>query len=395
MKGKPSSLIIKLILLFLALLIAASTLFYTKHLVKKLQDRERQLVELYAKNYEYMLNPNNENVDLTFSLEIIQQIDFPLIMTDSLDNPTGSRNIELDTNMTEEQINNVLREKINSFGKIHNPITAFQPDSSIIQKLYYGDSAMIEELKYYPYFQILFAILFILVAYISFSYIKRSEQSSIWVGMARETAHQLGTPISSLMGWSEILKMNYKEPEKVTDAAEEIDNDLQRLRKIADRFSKIGSRPELKSEKVIDSINKVMNYFQRRLPHFGKNVDLKISGELKASALLNCELFEWVIENLVKNSLDAIEGKKGVIEIAIAETKKKVEIEVIDNGKGIDFKRRKDIFRPGYSTKRRGWGLGLSLTKRIIEGYHGGKIFLKSSTLNVGSTMKIELRKSH
>ncbi|MBN1637986.1 MAG: HAMP domain-containing histidine kinase [Ignavibacteriales bacterium] len=392
MKSKPSSLIIKLLLFLLALIIAASTLLYTNHLVKKLQQREKELVELYASHIEYLVN-SEEIPDYSFQLQIVQQIDFPLILTDAENNPTiGYRNLNIDSNWSETQINDFLINKINEYKNIHKPIPVYS-DSILLQTLYYGDSEMVEELKYYPYFQILFAILFILVAYISFSYIKRSEQSSIWVGMARETAHQLGTPISSLMGWSEILRMNYKEPEKVLDATAEIDNDLTRLCKIADRFSKIGSKPELKPEKVVDCINKVMNYFQRRLPNFGKNVELKVTGDSNIKALLNNELFEWVIENLVKNSLDAIEGKKGLIEIEIAETKKKVEIEVTDNGKGIDFKRRKDIFRPGYSTKRRGWGLGLSLTKRIIEGYHSGKIFLKSSVISVGTTMKIILKK--
>lgn len=392
MKRKPSSLIIKLLLFFLALLIAASTLIYTNHLVNKLQEREKKLVELYASHIEYLVN-SEEIPDYSFQLEIVQQIDFPLILTDAEGNPSsGYRNIDIDSNWTDEQINNFLLDKIDEYKIVHKPIPVYS-DSILLQTLYYGDSKMVEELKYYPYFQIMFAILFILISYISFSYIKKSEQSSIWVGMARETAHQLGTPISSLMGWSEILKMNYKDPEKVIDSAKEIDNDLIRLRKIADRFSKIGSKPELKLERVVDCIIKVVNYFKRRLPNFGKNVEIKVTGDSNIKALLNNELFEWVIENLVKNSLDAIESKMGLIEISIAENKNKVEIEVTDNGKGIDFKRRKDIFRPGYSTKRRGWGLGLSLTKRIIEGYHSGKIFVKSSTINVGTTMKIVLKK--
>jgi signal transduction histidine kinase len=210
--------------------------------------------------------------------------------------------------------------------------------------------------------------------------------------MAKETAHQFGTPISSLMGWLEMLKMNYKEPDKVLDVTEEISNDVEKLNKITYRFSKIGAKPELAKKNVIEEMKQVVAYFERRLPQTGKSVELKISGDENACAEINSELFEWVIENLIKNALDAIEGTSGKIEISVKEFKKRVEVEVIDSGKGIEMKRRKDVFRPGYSTKKRGWGLGLSLSKRIIEGYHGGKIFVKSSMPGEGTTFKIILK---
>jgi signal transduction histidine kinase len=212
--------------------------------------------------------------------------------------------------------------------------------------------------------------------------------------MAKETAHQFGTPISSLMGWIEMLKLSYRDPDKVMDVANEITDDVEKLNKITYRFSKIGSKPELKEYIVFDEVKKVTAYFERRLPQTGKTVELSIKGDEKAAAQLNSELFEWVIENLIKNSLDAIEGKPGRIRVTVNDGKKNVEIEVTDSGKGIDLKRRKDVFRPGYSTKKRGWGLGLSLSKRIIEGYHNGKIFVKSSALGEGTTFKIILRKS-
>jgi len=234
--------------------------------------------------------------------------------------------------------------------------------------------------------------MFIVLGYVGFSSIKRSEQSNIWVGMAKETAHQFGTPISSLMGWLEMLKMNYEQPDKVLDITNEISDDVEKLNKITYRFSKIGSKPELTKTNVMDDIKQVTTYFERRLPQTGKSVELKISGDEQAYAEINSELFGWVVENLIKNALDAIEGTTGKIEISVKDFRHRVEVEVTDNGKGIEMKRRKDVFRPGYSTKKRGWGLGLSLSKRIIEGYHGGKIFVKSSKPGEETTFKIILK---
>ena len=400
MSGGPASVNFKIILLLIAVLIAVGTLYYTQTLVEKLQEKERQIVELYAKGIEYVANTNTSDVDITFLFDnIIKPINFPLILTDSednvnLQNRADIRNIDYDTTQTNEQLEEFFREKIEEMDEIHPPIFVTFEDSIILTKIHYGDSDLIEQLKYYPYLQIGVAALFIIIGYIGFSYIKKSEQSNIWVGMAKETAHQFGTPISSLMGWLEMLKIHYKNPDKVLDVTEEISNDVERLNKITYRFSKIGSKPEIKNLKVYDEINKVVQYFERRLPQTGKTVDLVVKGNKEVCTDLNAELFEWVIENLIKNALDAIEsGRKGFIHITIDETRKGIEIEVEDNGKGIDLKRRKDVFRPGYSTKRRGWGLGLSLSKRIIEGYHGGKIFVKSSIQGEGTVFKIILKK--
>jgi signal transduction histidine kinase len=398
MSGGPSSMNLKIILLVIAVLIAISTLYYTQTLVEKLQQKERQIVELYAKGIEYIANSNNPDTDLTFLFEnIIKPIDFPLILTDKEDkislNKTDIRNIDYDTTLAAEAVKKLLMEKINSMDKVHKPILVTYQDSIVLTKIHFGDSELIEQLKYYPYIQIFIATIFIIIGYISFSNIKKSEQSNIWVGMAKETAHQFGTPISSLMGWLEMLKINYKDPDKVLDISEEISNDVEKLNKITTRFSKIGSKPEIKDTPVYDEVNKVVEYFMRRLPQTGKSVDLKVNGDEHLKAKLNPELFEWVIENLIKNALDAIDHNDGLIEISISDSKSKVEIEVKDNGKGVDVRRRKDIFRPGYSTKRRGWGLGLSLSKRIIEGYHGGKLGLKSSA--PGQTIfKIVLKKA-
>ncbi len=400
MTGGPASLNIKITLLVLALGIALGTLYYTQTLVQKLQVRERQVVELYAKSLEYVANAETVNSDYTFIFEnIIQRIDFPLILTDENDNVIrqgvggGVRNLYVDSTLSDEQIEAFLKEEINELKKVHSPILIHYDNTFVGGKIYYGDSELVNKLRYYPFIQILFAFFFVLIAYFSFSYMKKTEQSNIWVGMAKETAHQLGTPISSILGWSEMLRLNFKNPNKVQEYTDEIISDLERLNKIVQRFSKIGSKPELKKQNVYDIIDRVIKYFQKRLPQTKQNVIISLVGDKKVTVELNAELFEWVIENLIKNALDAIGEKKGTIIFKVASSTKNIEIEVTDNGKGIDIKRRSDIFRPGYSTKRRGWGLGLTLSKRIIENYHRGKIFVKHSAPNEGTTIKISLAK--
>lgn len=400
MSGGPASFQIKLILLALALLIAVGTLIYTQTLVNQLQNREKQIVELYASSLEYVADPNSNSGDYTFALDIIRQIDFPLILTDSNDDPiftdsSGVRNIEIDSSFSTAERHEFIRQSVSQLSEVNKPIPVIYADSVVLTKIYYGESDLIKKLRYYPYLQILFAIVFIVVSYVSFSYLKKTEQSNIWVGMAKETAHQLGTPISSLMGWQEILKMNFSKPDKVTDVAEEMNDDLKRLNKIAQRFSKIGSKPELNNVKLYELISQVIEYFRRRLPQSSKSLQLKIEGDKNIEAKINSELFEWVIENLTKNAIDAIENNQnGEIKYSVTETNDSIIVEVTDNGKGIDLKHRKDIFRPGYSTKRRGWGLGLSLAKRIVEDYHKGKIFVKNSVINHGTVFQISLPKN-
>lgn len=402
MSGGPASVNIKLALLIIAFAIGGGTLLYTNSLVVKLQEKEKQVVQLFAKGLEYVANSPVENSDITFLFEnIIRPIDFPLILTNAenkinFSSLTDIRNIKYDSTLSKDELTKFFAQKINEMDLSNKPIlvTYVQGnDTTVLTKIHYGDSNLINQLKYYPYIQIIIAGIFILIGYIGFSQIKKSEQSNIWVGMAKETAHQFGTPLSSLLGWIEILKSNYNEPDKVQDTAEEIENDVEKLKKITFRFSKIGSKPELKEENVFETTLKVIEYFKRRLPQTKKKVDITIDGDKSATAKINNELYEWVLENLVKNALDAIDHENGKISFTVKNLKNKIDIEVFDNGKGIEMKRRKDIFRPGYSTKRRGWGLGLSLSKRIIEEYHKGKIFVKSSLLGEGTTFKIILNK--
>jgi len=400
MSGGPASVNIKIILLLIAIGIGGGTLFFTSDLVDKLQEKERQIVQLYAKGLEYVANTSDVNADITFLFEnIIRPIDFPLILTDennhiNLKSKSDIRNIRFDSTLSEAALTKFFRNKLREMDEVNKPINVTyvaEKDTIILTRIHYGNSGLINQLKYYPYLQILIVGLFIIIGYIGFSQIKKSEQSNIWVGMAKETAHQFGTPISSLMGWIEILKLHFSDPDKVLDTAEEIENDVEKLNKITNRFSKIGAKPELKTGNVTELLLNVVEYYKRRLPQTGKKVSLELLEQTKIEAKIHVELFEWVIENLIKNALDSITHDNGKITLSVKKVRHKVEIEITDNGKGIDANRRKDIFRPGYSTKRRGWGLGLSLSKRIVEEYHKGKIFVKSSTLNEGTVFKIIL----
>jgi signal transduction histidine kinase len=235
--------------------------------------------------------------------------------------------------------------------------------------------------------------LFLLISYLGFRSIKKSEQQFIWVGMAKETAHQLGTPLSSLMGWTELIKADLSK-DNLNKTIPEMENDIMRLYKVAARFSQIGSQAELKKQDIITILSEVVNYFRRRLPQMGKKIDIIESYSKVAKVYMNKDLFEWVIENLIKNSLDAIEKEKGVIEISVGmldDKSKKIFIDVRDNGKGINLQNRRRIFRPGYSTKKRGWGLGLNLSKRIIEEYHHGKLMIKDTKIGEGTCMRISI----
>jgi anti-sigma regulatory factor (Ser/Thr protein kinase) len=401
LSGGPGSIQIKIILLVLATIIAFATFVYTQTLISQLERREKQVAELYASSLQQIADIDaTTDKDFTFLLDVIKRIDFPLILTDSNNyvspmNFSGSvRNLKIDPNFTEEQKLQFIQEKIEEFGKNKQPILVLSQDSTVLNKIYFGDSDLITHLRYYPYLQIIFAMMFIIIAYFSFSYLKKNEQSNIWIGMAKETAHQLGTPISSLLGWTEILKLKKDKPDEVEDISSEMNNDLLRLKKIADRFSKIGSKPTLKPTNINKVLESVIDYFNRRLPITRKKTEIIFNANKNYTVPLNASLFEWVIENLIKNALDAIESKNGIIKFTITDDEHFIYIKISDNGKGIDLKKRQDVFRPGYSTKRRGWGLGLSLAKRIVEDYHKGKIYVKNSVPGGGTTFEIALRKT-
>ena len=383
----------------IAFIIIACTLWYTHDLVQALSQKEKEVADLYAKSFEYIANGKTGDSDYSFLFtEIINTVDFPVIMTDRNNEPERPyiayiKNISLDTLLSVNEQHEFLTNLMIEMDRSHPPIKVAYQDTIVLNYLHYGESTLIVQLRWLPYGELAIAALFILIGYISFSYIKRSEQSNIWVGMARETAHQLGTPISSMLGWVELLKGQSEGDKKATETLLDMESDLHRLQKIADRFSKIGSKPDLHNENISEVIGNVMEYFQRRIPQTGKKVRLVIESGEPIHTRINRELFEWVIENLTKNALDAIENGKGTIAYSISEDSTHVFIDISDTGKGITPKHRNDVFRPGFSTKKRGWGLGLSLSKRIIESYHAGKLFLKESNAGFKTTFRIKLNK--
>lgn len=396
--AKPISANIKASLLIIAVIIIVVLLWYSQSLVEKLQEREREIVRLYAKTIEYVANADpSSSLDLTFLFtEVIQTIDFPIILSypDNTPKPDSYRNVKIDSTFTQEEKIRYLKKLIDEMDKVNPPIF-IKYQNSIVEIVHYDESNLVKKLRWLPFYEILISAIFIIIGYIGFSYIKRNEQSNIWVGMSKETAHQLGTPLSSLIGWVELLKSNENLDEKAKNYILEMENDLLRLKKVTSRFSKIGSLPELKPQELDIIINRVIEYFSKRIPQMQKTVSIEL---IKLSddpmiAEVNPELFEWVLENLIKNSLDAFDSGKGNINISLSQNEKYIFIDVADNGKGIDPKFAKDIFRPGYSTKKRGWGLGLSLSKRIIEIYHNGKIFIKETHLGKGTTFRIRLKK--
>lgn len=401
----PRSANIKLILLVTAVIIVVATLLYTRYIVQQLLEKERQVADLYAKSLEFIANTPTDQSDYSFIFdEIIQSIDFPMVLTDDKDQPLPnypliSRNIDLDSTLTTDQQKKFIADVLQSLDRQNKPINVvlkISEQDSIVQHLHYGESELITKLRWLPYIEIGIAAMFILIGYIGFSYIKRNEQSNIWVGMAKETAHQLGTPLSSLMGWIEMMKEYASDNPKQLSTISEMEHDLHRLQKVTERFSKIGSKPSFKEEDLHEVVQSVLNYFQQRLPSRfaqGKQIDIGITTEEHPTIRINRELFEWVIENLIKNALDAMEDSVGKITFSITSKGNIILVDVKDTGKGIDMKMRKDIFRPGYSTKKRGWGLGLSLSKRIIEDYHKGKLFVKESKIGRGTIFRMKLTK--
>jgi len=389
---------LKIALFLAACLIVVGTLYYTDLIVRALQEREQHVADLYARSLEYLASARDMEGDYSFVFDqIIRAIDFPMVLTDARGEPTSpvetaSRNITLDSTKSEEEQRQLLKSLASRMDLSNPPIRVTYQDSLVLTVIHYGESPLVRRLRWLPYVEISVVALFILIGYISFSYVKRSEQSNIWVGMARETAHQLGTPISSMMGWIELLKTQAGRESPLEETLRDMENDLSRLQKIADRFSKIGSKPDVKREDLVPVIEKVIEYFRRRIPHTGKRVDLTLNTSGSVRALINRELFEWVIENLVKNALDAVESGSGHITIALTQSAHDVFVDVTDTGKGIDSAYRSDIFRPGFSTKTRGWGLGLSLSQRIVESYHSGKLTLKESRPGIGTTFRIRLK---
>lgn len=372
----------KFLLFVIAAGIGIGSLWYTNRLVKKLANEERKKVELWAKATNLIVNSDASGESLEFLLSVIQNNEtVPVIVVDEDTNIIFKRNLDTIKANNPGYLQHTLKEMMTENPPIEIPI--FNTNK---QYFYYSKSTILKKLTYYPIIQIVVILLFIFIAYLAFSSSRKAEQNQVWVGLSKETAHQLGTPISSLMAWLEILKQRDTENSYIP----ELEKDIYRLNKITDRFSKIGSRPVLKPENLISCINNTLIYLKSRS---SKKVKLSLqSGQKDIFLPLNSSLFEWVIENVCKNAIDAIEGE-GSVKIKVVDSFEMVTVDIIDNGKGIVKSKYKTIFKPGFTTKDRGWGLGLSLTKRIIEEYHNGKIYVASSEVGKGTTIRIQLTK--
>jgi signal transduction histidine kinase len=373
----------KIFLLLFAIGIGVLSLLYTKGLVNKLKKQEEEKVQLWAEATKRLAAPKTEMNELAFLSQISRNnTTIPLILASDKGKVLSWRNLD---SALVAQDSNYLKEQLEDMKLEHDPIKI--PVFNKEQLIYYHNSTVLSELTYYPYIQLTVIALFVMIAYLAFSASRNAEQNQVWVGMAKETAHQLGTPLSSLMGWLEYLRSTGLEE----STAMEIAKDIHRLETVTDRFSKIGAKPVRTPALIKEVVEKSLHYLQSRV---SKKVELTFGCECKEQTQipLNRPLFEWVIENIVKNAVDAMEGE-GRLDLHISEKGKEIFIDIKDNGKGIpsgDFKR---IFRPGFTTKTRGWGLGLSLAKRIIEQYHKGKIFVKNSEVGVGTTFRISLNK--
>jgi signal transduction histidine kinase len=385
---------LKWVVVAVSFLISISSIYYTNVLVDQLKNRERQQVQLFARAIEYTLNEDIRYNLLFVSEEIINKNNsIPTILVDEQKNVTGVRNISIDSTRSQEAIDRQLRRELKEMAETYEPITIYLKDPSSneifgTQKLYYKNSFLLTQLIAYPYVQLSVIAIFAFISYLAFSYSKAAEQNRVWVGLAKETAHQLGTPLSSLMAWVEVIR---EDPElRHKGVVEELEKDIQKLRIVTERFSSIGSAPTLKKENIVVLINNVVHYLRPRVSSKVR-IDIFTLSE-NITAMVHAPLFEWVIENLCKNGVDAM-GTSGQIAIKILRGNEgKVFIDVSDTGKGIPRSKIETIFRPGFTTKKRGWGLGLTLAKRIIETYHNGKIFVKSSEENLGTTFRIVLK---
>ncbi len=379
----------KLYLILFAAIIGIGSLLYTNRLVKLLADEEKKKIELWAEatrrlaDLSDITEPNFRQNDPGFPLQVVEfNTTIPVIIADQEDNIMAHRNLD-SLKMEDPDYSKRQLEKMKS--EIE-PIEIDLGDG-IVQYVYYRNSTLLVQLTYYPYIQLGVILLFILVAYLAFSASRHAEQNQVWVGLSKETAHQLGTPTSSLMGWVEILKEKHPDKKLVS----ELEKDAGRLEEITERFSKIGSKPVLKNANILEVLKESVEYLESRT---SDGVTFSFDTDSKDHVVpINRVLFQWVVENLCKNSVDAMEGK-GTIKISVGDQLKQVLIDFEDSGKGIPKNRHKTIFKPGYTTKRRGWGLGLSLAKRIIEIYHKGKIFVLNSETGKGAVIRIILHKS-
>jgi signal transduction histidine kinase len=368
----------------IAIFIVSGTIIYSQYLAKKIARDERKKVEHWVEATQFLINAPND-ADLTLASRIVtENTSIPIIETNEKDSVTNSINLDSAKSTDVDYV----KRKLKLFKSQNNPIEWSDiKDSSLHNRYYYGDSKLLNEVRYYPIIQLFIVGLFIAITLLSLRSNYRSVQNQVWAGMAKETAHQLGTPVSSLEGWVEMLRENPAN-EKI---AHELEKDVNRLRLVSDRFGKIGSTPHLEEMDIVAQVRSMVDYMKKRAT--GKiNFTLETNGNDEQMAYISAPLFDWVIENLLKNALDAMEGK-GLIAVNMQSSPETVTIDVTDSGKGISKQNIGKVFKPGFTTKKRGWGLGLSLSKRIIEQYHKGKLFVKHSEAGHGTTFRIVLNK--
>ncbi|QUB75838.1 HAMP domain-containing histidine kinase [Prevotella melaninogenica] len=378
---------VKIFLVVAAILIAVASLLVSRSLTRDLSEQEKSKMQVWAEAMK-SLSAADENTDLSLVLKVLDENHtIPVVVLDNEGIVTEFRNIEIKARNAKDSLLYVTSQgqQMKASGQVIR--IALSKNHKDYIDVCYDESLMLKRIAIYPYVQLGVVMLFVIVAIFALLTSKRAEQNKVWVGLSKETAHQLGTPISSLMAWTTILRETYPEDELLP----EMDKDVKRLQLIADRFSKIGSIPEPVPSSLNDVLRHVVDYMDRRT---SKKIEMRT--ELPADDIiinLNASLFEWVIENLCKNAVDAMGGKLGGITLRLEETDKRAIVEVSDTGKGIKKKDIRNVFRPGFTTKDRGWGLGLSLAKRIVEEYHHGKIYVKNSEVGKGTTFRIELRK--
>ncbi len=371
----------KLYLFLFAAIIGIGSLLYTHRLVKLLAQEEEKKVILWAEATRQLADVSLTGQDFGFPLHVVQyNTTIPVILVDQDENIIEKRNLDSLKMQNPEYVKRQLQKM-----KDENPPIEVDLGNGLVNYVYYRNSTLLIKLTYYPYFQLGVILLFILVAYFAFSASRKAEQNQVWVGLSKETAHQLGTPTSSLIGWVELLKEKHPDKKLVS----ELEKDAGRLEEITERFSKIGSKPALKEENIKDILQDSVDYMKSRI---SDQVSLTLESENDNIFVpLNSALFKWVVENLCKNAIDAMEGN-GVLKISVRRQGNQVFVDFSDTGKGIPKNRQKTIFKPGYTTKQRGWGLGLSLAKRIVEIYHRGKIFVLQSDPGKETIIRIVLR---
>lgn len=386
---------LKWIVLVISFLISVGSIYYTNILVSQLKERERQQVQLYAKAIEYAATEDDPATNVNFIAQeiLFQNNSIPIIQTDENRKVIDHRNIDVKAWWTANRKNEFLERELTRMSEVYEPISFSlrDPKTNEVfgkQFIFYKNSFILTQLIAYPYIQLSVIAIFGFISYLAFNYSKAAEQNRVWVGLAKETAHQLGTPISSLMAWIEVLREDPQLKDK--GIVDELEKDIEKLRMVTERFSSIGSVPTLKNENVVLLINNVVKYLRPRVSSKIKIDVFTLSENIQVQ--VHAPLFEWVIENLCKNAVDAMGGSSGNIAIKILRgSDSKVFIDVSDNGKGIPRSRIDTVFKPGFTTKLRGWGLGLALAKRIIETYHNGRIYVKYSEENQGTTFRIAL----